>query len=397
VNGPLRHLKVLEIGHYVAAPYCAKLLADLGADVVKVERPDAGDPARRLGPFAPSGGLEGSALFLHLNTSKRGITLNLKSTTGRDLLLRLVADADLVIENFRPGVVARLGLDHQSLVAINPKVSLLSISSFGQTGPYRDRRATEITEFAASGVMFSTGAADREPLRYPGYQAQLHAGIVAASGGLAVAMQARLTGRGQWIDLSILEATAYLMEPWLMFPSFSQRNGVARRGAGNEFWPRAIYPCQDGYVYATIPDRRWPALARMIGRPDLAEDPEYATLAGRLAHQDEVELALVPWLLAHSKDEIFRQAQQSGLDWGALFTTAELLDNEHFQARDFWAGIDHPVVGRLDYPGPHYRLSASPWALRRPAPLLGQHNAEVLGQFGLGADDLAILRERGVI
>src|SRR5262249_46069746 len=144
--------------------------------------------------------------------------------TGRDLLLRLVAGADLVIENFRPGVVARLGLDHAALAAVNPRVSLLSISSFGQTGPYRDRRAAGIPASGASGAMFSTGEPDREPLRYPGHQAQLHAGLVAATGGLAAAMQARLTGRGRWIDLSIVEAAAHLMEPWLMFPTYSKSN-----------------------------------------------------------------------------------------------------------------------------------------------------------------------------
>jgi crotonobetainyl-CoA:carnitine CoA-transferase CaiB-like acyl-CoA transferase len=312
-------------------------------------------------------------------------------------LLRLAADADIVIENFRPGIVARLGLNHEALAAVNPRVSLVSISNFGQTGPYRDRRATEITAFAASGAMFSTGEPNREPLQYPGHQAPLHAGMVAASGGLAAAMQARRTGRGQWLDLSIVEATAHLMEPWLMWPTYSKQNGVRRRGSGGESWPQAIYPCADGYVMVMQLDRKWPAIARMIGRPDLAADPELAELPNRVARIDEIELALVPWLVARTKEEIFREAQGQGIDWGALFNTAELLENEHYQARGFWTELDHEVAGRLTYPGPHYRLSSSPWGLSRPAPLLGQHNPEIFGELGLDDSDLAILRERGVI
>lgn len=393
----LGRLRILEIGHYIAGPYAGKLFADLGADVVKIERPDGGDPARRIGPFAPGGGPDSSALFLHLNTSKRGATLNLKSTTGRDLFHKLAASADLVIESFSPGVVDRLGIGYDALAAVNPKISLLSISSFGQTGPYRDRRATEITMFAASGAMYSTGDPDREPLRYAGYQSQLHAGIVAATGALAAVMGSRMKGRGQWIDISIMEATAHMMEPWLLFPSWSGKNGLARRGTGGEFWPRSIFPCADGYVYVAIPDHKWPAIARMVGRPDLADNPEYARVSGRLAHLEEIELALSPWLLEHNKEEIFRLVQSQGMDWGVLFDTKELIENEHYRARGFWATATHPVVGELTYPGPHYRLMETPWALRGPAPMLGQHNGEVYGEIGLGAEDLDILRERGVI
>jgi crotonobetainyl-CoA:carnitine CoA-transferase CaiB-like acyl-CoA transferase len=394
---PLANLKVLDLGHYVAGPYTGKLFADLGADVIKVERPGAGDPARRIGPFAPQGGPDSSALFLHLNTSKRGVTLNLKSASGRSLFLRLAESADLVIENFRPGVMADFGLDYRTLAAVNPALSLLSISSFGQTGPYRDRKATELTMFAASGSMYSTGEPEREPLRYAGYQSQLHAGLVAASGALAAVYASRTSGRGQWIDISVMEAAAHIMEPWLMYPTFSGRNGLARRGPGSEFWPRSIFPCADGYVFVTLPDFKWPEITRMIGRPDLAENSDFATVSGRFAHLEEVELALVPWLITRTKEEIFREMQSRGMDWAALFDTAELLANEHYRERGFWHELEHPAVGKLTYPGPHYRFSETAWDLRRPAPMLGQHNAEVFSDLGVDAEGLDILCERGVI
>ncbi|MCI0849217.1 MAG: CoA transferase, partial [Chloroflexi bacterium] len=301
--GLLEGVKVLDLTHYIAGPYCTKLLSGLGADVVKIERLGRGDGARWLGPFASGGpeippdpslekeGMapEDGAWFLYLNTAKQSLALDLKSAEGRRLVLELAAKADILVENFAPGGMDRLGLAYTELRKANPALVVTSISNFGQTGPYRDWKAAELNLYAIGGLMNITGEPDQEPLKEGMPLAQLGAGQNAFAATMAALMYAEETGEGQQIDVSIAEYATNILENALMQYSYSgqEYNRVGNRGYGRAAW--GIYPCQDGHVGIIAgPDTRWPEVARIMGREELS-DPRFTSRAGRLEYADEVD------------------------------------------------------------------------------------------------------------
>ena len=397
-HGLLAGLKVLDLTHYVAGPYATRLMAAMGADVVKIERPDGGDPARHIGPFPnDEPHPEKSALFLYLNTSKKSVTLNLKSEAGRGILRRLARDADILIENFRPSVLPGLGLDYSSLAASNPDIIVTSISNFGQTGPYRDYAAREISLYAIGGLMYITGDPDREPLRMAARLAQYGAGQNALVGTLSALWHRENTGEGQHVDVAISEYLATILENALSMYSYTGANfpRTGNRGYGRAAW--GPYPCKDGYVGVIAgPDHRWPAVAELMENARLG-DPRFDDRAGRAAHADELDGLMLPWLAAHGKREIFEQAQHLGLAFAYVASPGDILGWEHLRVRDFFAGVEHPAAGRLEYPTGPFKADAAPWQLE-PAPLLGQHNREILQErLGYSTDDLVRLREMDVI
>ena len=416
--GLLEGVSVIDLTHYLSGPYCTKLLATLGADVVKVERPHGGDPMRLVGPFAPtvvpqgpetSGDLplivttshpegarlrEAGAWFLYLNTSKRSMTLDLKSSQGRSILLRMVESADILVENFAPGVMERLGLGYEDLVQVNPALVMTSISNFGQTGPHRDWKAREINLYAAGGLMNITGEPDQEPLKEGPPIAQLGAGQNAFVAAMTALLYAEDTGKGQHIDLSIAEYATNILENALMQYSYSgeEFTRVGNRGYGRAAW--GIYPCQDGYVGIIAgPDQRWPAVAEIMERDELA-DPRFASRHGRQINADEVDALMLPWLLDHDKVDIFKAGQDQGLGFSFVATMQDILEMEQLESRGYFVPIEHPVAGTLKYPGapisPHIDgysrddntdggagTQFQPWIYRR-APLLGEHTQEIL-------------------
>lgn len=409
--GLLEGVKVVDLTHYFAGPYCTKLLATLGADVVKVERPGRGDRMRQLGPFAgPSPNsapvatadgpaMETGAWFLYLNTSKQSLTLNLKSDQGKEVLLKLVQSADILVENFAPGVMDRLGLSYSRLQQQNPGLVMTSISNYGQTGPYRHWKAEEINLYAAGGLMNITGEAEQEPLKEGAPLAQLGAGQNAFVATMTALMYAEDTGVGQQIDLSIAEYATNVLENALMQYSYSgqEYSRVGNRGYGRAAW--GIYPCGDGYVGIIAgPDQNWPEVARIMEREELA-DPRYASRQGRLLHADEVDALMLPWLLDHRKIDIFKAGQEHGLGFAFVSTMEDLLEMEQLQARDYFVELDHPVAGKLKYPGPPISPPGSlePW-IYRPAPLLGQHNRQiVVERLGYSPQEFETMRSQGVI
>jgi crotonobetainyl-CoA:carnitine CoA-transferase CaiB-like acyl-CoA transferase len=447
--GLLAGVKVVDLTHYLSGPYCTKMLATLGADVVKIERPGRGDPARRLGPSAvPSpnaGGSTGSpstdwppgetgAWFLYLNTSKKSLTLDLKSQEGREILLRLARTADILVENFAPGVMQRLGLGYEELSAENPALVVTSISNYGQTGPHRDWKAAEINLYAAGGLMNITGEPDQEPLKEGAPLAELGAGQNAFVATMTALLHAEDTGEGQHIDISIAEYATNILENALMQYSYSgqEYTRVGNRGYGRAAW--GIYPCQDGYVGIIAgPDQRWPQVAQIMEREELS-DPRFASRQGRLIHADEVDALMLPWLLDHDKVEIFKAGQEQGLGFSYVATMQDILEMEQLEARGYFVELDHPAAGRLRYPGPPISLPAldstpaasstdegtnagpdedtnggtndatndgtsngQAWVYRR-APLLGEHSQEILGgRLGYSDQEIAGFRARGVI
>ena len=408
MNGLLDGVKALDLTHYFAGPYCTRLLAGLGADVVKIERPPSGDPLRRLGPFAANPGadrapdaaapVEDGAWHLYLNAGKRSLALNLKTDAGRRTLLQLAAQADLLVENFAPGTLDRLGLGYPELCRANPSLVVVSISNFGQTGPRRHWRAAEVNLYAMGGLMNITGDPDREPLKEGAPLAQLGAGQNAFAAAVAALMYAEETGEGQQIDLSIAEYATNILENALMQYSYSgqEYTRVGNRGYGRAAW--GIYPCRDGFVGIIAgPDHRWPEVARIMERAELA-DPRFASRRGRQDHADEVDALMLPWLIEHDKVDIFKAGQESGLGFSFVATMQDILEMEQLAARDYFVALAHPAAGTLRYPGAPARPDAADaWVFRR-APLYGEHTAAALsGWLGLDAANLAELAAAGAL
>ena len=391
-------VKVLDLTHYVAGPYCTKVMADYGADVIKVERPGSGDGARRMGPFVgdiPHS--EKSGLFLYLNTNKRGITLNLKSEAGRGIFRELVRDADVLVENFSPGVMPALGLDYESLEKTNPGLVMTSISNFGQTGPYRDYKATELVLDGIGGWSAIIGHPDREPLKPGGYQAQFVAGQFAAIGAVTAFFGQELTGTGQHLDVSIMDAVLYIQ---MNITSMFSYNAMIRKRAGNRVWPPpgSILPCKDGYIGAiAVTTQQWETLCHWMEMPELMEDPRFLTAAHRGENADDLDAVLISWLMDHEEDELLREGQKRRLPFAVPASTKRLLESAHLRERAYFVEVDHPVAGKIEYPGAQFKLGDLPYGLR-PAPLLGEHNEEVLcGRLGYSKRDLVTLREQGAI
>jgi crotonobetainyl-CoA:carnitine CoA-transferase CaiB-like acyl-CoA transferase len=403
--GPLADVTVLDFTQLLTGPFCTKMLADFGADVIKIERPGRGDPGRLLSPF-PNGERhpEKSATFRHLNANKRGVTLNLASEEGVHIARELAREADIVVESFKPGVMQRLGLDYDTLLTVNPQLTMISISNFGQTGPYRDYKLSEIVLYAIAGPMIATGQPDREPLKLAATVSLLQAGYLASVAVLGAFHLARYNNAPQYIDFSIMEAEAGNMDRRLpSMTSYQYTGQVARRErsltAGG--YPSGTYPCADGYFSLTGGRRIFPRIAKMLGRPELADDPRYATPMAQSdpAAREEFESEIwFPWVLERTKQEILLAAQNAGVMCGVVNTPADTLNSPHFAARGYFQPVEHPVAGTHRFPTAPFKMSRTPHSIRRPAPLLGQHTAEVL-QERLGYSDaqLAELKARDVI
>ena len=407
MNGLLEGVRALDLTHYFAGPYCTRLLAGLGAEVVKVERPSLGDPLRGYGPFASHPAqvmstdagvpIEDGAWHLYLNAGKRSIGLDIKTDEGRDTLLQLAAKADVLVENFAPGALGRLGLGYEELRQVNPALVVTSISNFGQTGPYRDWRAAEVNLYAMGGLMNITGEPDREPLKEGAPLAQLGAGQNAFVATMAALMYAEETGEGQQIDISIAEYATNILENALMQYSYSgqEYTRVGNRGYGRAAW--GIYPCGDGFVGIIAgPDHRWPEVARIMEREELA-DPRFASRRGRQDNADEVDALMLPWLIEHDKVDIFKAGQESGLGFSFVATMEDILEMEQLLARDYFVEMEHPATGGLLYPGTPISCEpdANAWVFGR-APLYAEHTGQVLSDWlGFDATRLSELAAAG--
>ena len=397
---PLTGLRVLDLTQGVAGPYCTKLFSDYGAEVLKIERPGLGDPARRLGPFPhDEPHPERSGMYLELNTGKQSVTLNLKTETGREILRRLAADADLVVESFRPGTVERLGLGFEELQRVRPQAPLVSISNFGQFGPYRDFEADDMLLYAMGGVLSVTRSAGREPVKIGLYAPLFLAGAVAAAFSFGAFMAGRRTGRGQHVDISLHEVLASSMDrggPSLAAWEYNRaipQTGQARAGA----MPSGVYPTADGYIHINAQVAWWPRLCRMLGRLDLVDDEEWRSHLTDVAYGPELDAIFYPWLLARSKQQVMEEAQAAGIPVGAINSSEDVFRDPHLRAREFFQTVDHPATGPLEYPGLPFRMLGTPGELRR-APLLGEHTREVLcGRLGYSPEDVARLGQHGIV
>jgi crotonobetainyl-CoA:carnitine CoA-transferase CaiB-like acyl-CoA transferase len=374
----LHGLKVIDLTSHLAGPYCSMLLADQGADVIKVERPDDGDDARRMPPFVKGQ----SSPFMLWNRNKRSIALDLKQERGRDICRDLARGADVFIENFKPGTAARLGLGFDALAALNPRLVYGSISGFGQTGPYSERPGFDLMVQAMSGIMSVNGPEDGPPHRLPLAICDIGAGMFAAIGILA-ALQARArTGRGQHVDTSLYEAgiSFGLYEAAHVFATGERpaRLGQAHRGGA----PYQVFRTKDGWV--TIgPNTQplWRKFCAALGRPELAQDARFKDNPSRVANRPALA-ALLQEVLGQKPTAYWVDLlNTAGVPVGPVQTYDEVFVDPQAVAREMVAKIDHPTAGPMRTLGIPVKLSETPGALRRPAPLLGEHTEEVLAEL----------------
>ena len=395
----LSDVRVVDLTHFVAGPYATKLLADMGADVVKVE-PPAGEGGRRLGPHR-AGVEDRGGLFAFLNLNKRGVTINLKHARGRELIAGLLDGADLLIENFAPGTLAALGLAPDELIAKFPRLSVISISNFGQDGVERDGKLNDLVLFARGGWTFPVGEPGREPLTPPGSLAQ----YVAALYGAVAAMQAIAArdlglGHGQHLDVSILEATvATMIYETVTF----QYSGVVRNRAGKRF---AVGPfmivtlkCKDGYAgLHCVTDKQFAGLCDLMGRRELASDPRFNTALNRMLHNDALLEIVEAFFIGRERKWLYREGQRRAIPLVPIPSVAEVLEWEQTRARNYFETIDDPELGMIRVPGTPLRLTSHRAEPSRPAPMLGEHNREIFGgRLGLSDSAIDALKEAGTI
>lgn len=398
-------LNVLDLGQGISGPFCAKLFADLGARVVKVE-PPSGDAARRTGPFpsdAPDP--ERSGLFLALNTNKLGVTLNLESSSGQGLLLQLAQGADLLVESYPPACLPSIGLDYAAFHACNPRLVVTSITPFGQTGPWANWQASNlILSNLAGHAREHPGPVDdlatQPPLQLAARQAEFVAGLAGATASVLALNRRRLTGLGSHVDVSGMEALALLPQTTLAEFSLGRPPKGRHKDVAGRQSLLALLPCRDGYVGISPRQQdQWERCVEMMGSPEWTRDAKFATRESRLAHWDELEPRLAAWTGGQNKEDVYRLAQGRRIPSFPLNTAADLFESAQFRARGFFAEVDHPAAGPLRYPGWPIQLGSGETLELAPAPLLGQHNAAVLGAEGLGLtpEQLASLRALNVI
>lgn len=392
--------RVVELCQMVAGPYCTKLLSDLGAEVIKIEPPE-GDPARNLPPFFhDEPHPEGSGLFLYLNTSKQGITLNLHTATGKDIFLRLVKDADILVEDNPPGAMAKLGLDYDNLSKINPRLVMASITPFGQTGPYRDYKAYHLNVFHGSGEGYLTPGGienmGRPPLKVGNLVGEYDSGLNAAIAVLGALYHCRRSGSGQYIDISKQESVMSLNR--LDMPRWANEGDVITRAKLGVPYGGAL-PCRDGYtVFVTWEGEQWDKLVDFMGHPEWTHDDKFKDYASRYENGELINALLTEWLMGHGKEELYHGGQAAEVPFAMVYTPQDLAESVQLRERGFFTEVEHPRTGKVRYPGVPYNFSETPAAAPRPAPLLGEHNEEILtSRLGYAKDELPRLGMAGVI
>jgi crotonobetainyl-CoA:carnitine CoA-transferase CaiB-like acyl-CoA transferase len=400
----LSDITILDFTHHISGPYCTKLLADYGAEVIKIERPGSGDPARTIGPFPKDvPHLEKSGTFLHLNTNKRSVTLDLNSESGREIVLKLAQRADIVVESFRPGIMAGFGLDYSALASVNPALVVTSISNFGQTGPYRDWRASELIFYGMGGELYSTGLASREPVKMGATVGLYQAGAIAAYASLSASFTARETGAGEHIDISIMETQAGSIDRRMsMLLAYQYNAEISGRAVdGNDGfggYPNGVYPCADGYFQITGGTRYFSRIVEMLGNPEELQDARWYTPEAQSDSElaGEFDAIFYPWILERTKSEVWSEAQKAKVLSGPLNTMEDIANDKVFQSRDVFTKIEHPVAGELTYPGRPFIMEHTPWSIRRPAPRLGEHTGEVQSELGYSPTEISSFREEGI-
>jgi crotonobetainyl-CoA:carnitine CoA-transferase CaiB-like acyl-CoA transferase len=399
-KSPFSQIRIVEAGEGISAAFGAKMIADLGAEVIKIE-PPGGDLTRRRGPFPGSTeDLEKSGMFIYLNANKRGVVADLTKPEGQELLGKLLANADILIHNIVPDERADHGLDSQALLAKFPKLIVTSVSRFGDAGPYADWKGYELTSSHAGGWAYlSPGASpfpEQPPLKCFGSQCEFQGGIHAAMVSLAAYIHRMKSGKGQSIDVSEQECIAAMLENNFMHWTYAHRqtSRLGRRLLG----PWFITDCADGKIFAvTVEEHQWKALVELMGNPDWAQEELFKDRMTRAENMDALMALSAEWFASWKVQDLYREAQKRRIPFAPVNTMSALYKSDHLAERKFFVDLDQPGVGTMHLPGAPTKYGTTQWSLRRPAPRLGEHEEEVYcGELGLSADRLKQLRQAHV-
>lgn len=390
----LSGIRVLDLSRVMSGPYCTAMLADLGADVIKLETPGSGDDSRHFGPYS-----NGASLYFSLlNRGKRSITLNLKHAKAKALARRLADSADVVVENFRPGVAARLGLDFATLRASNPRLVYLSISGFGQGGPFADRPAYDLIVQAMSGLMSITGQPEGQPTAVGESFADVATGMFGAFAVVSALFERSRTGKGTHIDVAMFDSLVAMQSTAL---ARLAATGAPPARVGNRHpvtVPVDSFRARDGLFTLVAPsDAHFKRLATMIGEPALAEDPRFATNAARAAHEPELKKAIERWTTQHTVDECVAACGRAEIPAGPVWDLRQATTSEHAIARGLLQPVEHPAFGSIAMVQQPARFSTAGTAATRREPLLGEHTAEILQELGLSEGEIARLKSESAI
>ena len=398
----LSDLKVLEFSDFVSGPYCAKLLSNTGAQVIKVEQPGTGDKSRSWGPFPDNiPHPEKSGLFLFLNTNKHGITLAPETAAGLKIFKELLKWADVLIEDHAVAEMADLGLSYDEVKAVNPSIIMTSITPFGQTGPWKDYKGNDLIASHAGTEAFGNpdegvhDPANVPPLKGAHHAADFMCAVSAAASTMGAVIGRKKDGKGRHIDLSRQEAVASITRQQLAYYSIMEE--TPSREFGRKKFGGFLYPCKDGYVIIWI-GPHYHLVVKMMGDPDWATEPMFADPLQRNGYIVELNQLITVWTLEHTAEEINSLALEHGVPCSLVRSVEDLASDDQLAARDFWREIDHPVAGTFTYPGPPCKMSATPAAIERPAPTLGQHNREVYcDMLHYTREQLVRMRQGGII
>jgi crotonobetainyl-CoA:carnitine CoA-transferase CaiB-like acyl-CoA transferase len=386
--------RVLDLSRFIAGPLCAQMLGDMGAEVIKVERP-SGEDARKHEPY-----YRGESVYTMMyNRNKYGITLDTRHPDALALLEDLVRRSDVVVENYRPGTMERMGLGYGRLRELRPDIVLVSISGFGQTGPLAQRGLFDAIAQAASGLMSLTGEPDGQPTLTGTYIADYIAGFHGAIGALLALLHRERSGEGQHVDVSSLDALFTTLGTWpsavAMLGAHPRRNGSRDLLSG----PANVFPAKDGFVYIHAgTDPLFPRLCRAMAREDLLADKRFQSIPGRMAHIEELEQAVTDWSTRHTCQEITELLGETGIPFAEVATVDNVLASPQIAAREMMVDVEHPALGSLRIPGIPIKLGATPGTIRKAPPTVGEDNEQIYcGLLGRSAEDLARLRADGVI
>jgi crotonobetainyl-CoA:carnitine CoA-transferase CaiB-like acyl-CoA transferase len=394
--GPLCGLKVIDLTHVMAGPTCTLMLADMGAEVIKIEKIPTGDDTRYMVP--PKIG-DVAASFLMMNRNKKGIALDLKTPGGARVLRRLIEKADVVVENFGPGVMDRLGFGYADISKAHPALIYCSLSGFGRTGPYKHRRGFDLVAQAMSGIMSFTGErSDGPPVKCGAPLSDITAGLLAAMGILAAYTHRLKTGEGQWVETSLFEA-ALVQTYWQS--AIALATGVAPKAMGSAHPLNAPYQAFEAsdkwIVVGGANQKHWLRTLDVLGATELAQDPRFATGADRMAHLKELEALLTERFKANSADHWLTALEDAGVPCGPVNNMLQALADPQTIAREMVVEVEHTTLGKVSTIGLPIKFSRTPGKVRSGAPLFGEHTGEVLGAYGFDAKEIAELRQQGAI
>jgi len=399
----LEGIRVLDLTRIYAGPYCSMLFADMGAEVIKIEPPE-GEMIRDNPPMVEQGkggphDRSRSGYFLTLNRNKYGITLNLKHPKAVGIFKELVKIGDVVLENYAPGVMKRLGIDYPVLQEVNPRIIMGSISGFGQTGPYAERMAFDVISQAMSGLMSFTGHPANPPTRVGTSLGDVNASVHAAFAIMAALWYREKTGQGQYIDVSMLETMVAILEGAIVRWTIGKELLTPIGSMNPHECPMAAFKCKDGYIIiATVGDEHWQRFCRAINRPDWAKDPQYSTKRQRWEKkyffQEEIEKITTQYTVK----EVGEMMDKERVANSPILNVEQVVADPHLKERGYFVDIEHPIIGEAKIPGIPFKLSKTPGSVNRPSPLVGEHNELILGKYlGLSKEEIRGLKEEGAI